>query len=70
MSTPKGNVFAFVVKWLVLMTPPGEPCHVLQHKLGHALQAAGPTHVEYVADGFAMCVVQWSNAMEGLAAMC
>ena len=27
----------------------GKPCHVLQGKLGHALEAAGPTDVEYMA---------------------
>ena len=32
------------------MTPMGEPCHVLQRKLGHALEAAGPTHVDYMAE--------------------
>ena len=36
-------------KWLVLMTPLGEACHVLQRKLGLALEAAGPTHVDYMA---------------------
>ena len=35
--------------WLVLMTPLGEPCHVLQRKLGHALEAAGPTYADYIA---------------------
>ena len=35
--------------WLVLMTPLGEPCHVLQRKLGHALEAVGPTHADYMA---------------------
>ena len=42
-------VFALIGKWLVLMTPLGEPCHVLQRKLGLALEAAGPTHVDYLA---------------------
>ena len=34
--------------WFVLMTPTGEPCHVLQRKLGHALEAVGPPHADYM----------------------
>ena len=49
ISTIENNVLALIGTWLVLMTPLGEPCHVLQRKLGHALEAAGPTHVEYMA---------------------
>ena len=49
VSTIENNVFALIGTWLVLMTPMGEPCHVLQRKLGHALQAAGPTHADYMA---------------------
>ena len=49
VSTIENNVFAVIGTWLVLMTPMGEPCHVLQRKLGHALEAAGPTHVDYMA---------------------
>ena len=45
----ESNVFALIGRWLVLMTPLGEPCHVLQCKLGHALEAAGPTHADYMA---------------------
>ena len=49
VSIIESNVFALIGKWLVLMTPLGEPCHVLQRKLGLALEAAGPTHVDYLA---------------------
>ena len=31
------------------MTPLGDPCHMLQRKLGLALEAAGLTHVDYLA---------------------
>ena len=49
VSIIESNVFALIGNWLVLMTPFGEPCHVLQRKLGLALAAAGPTHVDYLA---------------------
>ena len=49
VSHIESNVFALIGKWLVLMTPLGELCHVLQRKLGLALEAAGPTHVDYLA---------------------
>ena len=49
VSIIERHVFALIGKWLVLMTPLGEPCHVLQRKLGLALEAAGPTHVDYLA---------------------
>ena len=49
VSIIESNVFALIGKWLVLMTPLGEPCHVLQRKLGLALEAAGPTHVDHMA---------------------
>ena len=49
VSIIESNVFAVIGKWLVLMKPLGEPCHVLQRKLGFALEAAGPTHVDYMA---------------------
>ena len=49
VSIIESNVFALIGKWLVLMTPLGEPCNVLQRKLGLALEAAGPTHVDYLA---------------------
>ena len=49
VSIIESNVFALIWKWLVLMTPLGEPCHVLQRKLRLALEAAGPTHVDYMA---------------------
>ena len=49
VSIIESNVFALIGKWLVLMTPLGEPCHVLQRKLGLALEAAGPTHVNCLA---------------------
>ena len=49
VSIIERNVFALIGKWLVLTTPLGEPCHVLQRKLGLALEAAGPTHVDYMA---------------------
>ena len=45
----ESNVFALIWRWLVLMTPLGEPCHVLQRKLGHALEAAGPPLGDYMA---------------------
>ena len=34
VSTIENNVFAVIGTWLLLMTPLGEPCHVLQRKLG------------------------------------
>ena len=40
---------AMLVKWLCLLTPLGEPCHVVQRKLGHALEAAGQVHGDYLA---------------------
>ena len=46
VSIIENNLFALIGKWLVLMTPLGEPCHVLHRKLGLALEAAGPTHVD------------------------
>ena len=49
VSVIESNVFALIGKWLVLMTPLGEPCHVVQRKLGLALEAAGATHVDYMA---------------------
>ena len=49
VSIVESNVFALIGQWLVLMTPLGEPCHVLQRKLGLVLEAAGPTHVDYMA---------------------
>ena len=49
VSITEGNVFALIGKWLVLMTPLGGPCNMLQRKLGLALEAAGPTHVDYMA---------------------
>ena len=42
-------MFPFFGTWLLLMTPLGEPCHVLQRKSGDAWEAVGPTHVEYMA---------------------
>ena len=49
VSTVTNNVFALIGTWFVVMTPLGEHCHVLQRKLGHASEGAGPTHVEYMA---------------------
>ena len=49
VCTIENNVFALIGTWLVLMTPMGEPSHMLQRKLGHALEAAGPTHADYMA---------------------
>ena len=49
VSTIENNVFALIGTWLVVMTTMGEPCHVLQHKLRRALEAAGPTHGVYMA---------------------
>ena len=40
------NLFALIGTWLVPMTRMGETCHALQRKLGHALEAAGPTHAD------------------------
>ena len=48
VSTIENDVLAPIGIWLVPMTLMGEPCHVLQCKLGHALEAAGPTHVDYM----------------------
>ena len=47
VSITENNMFALIGRWL--MTPLGEPCHVLQRKLGHASEAAGPTHADYMA---------------------
>ena len=49
VSIIESNVFALIGKWLVLMTPLGEPCHVVQRKLGLVLEAGGPTHVDILA---------------------
>ena len=49
VSTIENIVFALIGTWLVLMTLHCEPCHVLQSKLGHAKEAAGPTHANYMA---------------------
>ena len=49
VSTIESNVFALIGRWLVVMTPLGEPCHVLQRKLGLAFEAAGPTHADDMA---------------------
>ena len=48
VSTIEDNVFALIGTWCVLMSPMGEHCHLLQ-RVGYALLAAGPTHVEYKA---------------------
>ena len=37
VSAMEHNVFAMLVKWLSLLNPLGEPCHVVQRKLGLAL---------------------------------
>ena len=42
-------MFAMLVKWLCLLTTLGEPCHVVQRKLGHALEAACQVHGDYPA---------------------
>ena len=42
-------MFAMLVKCLSLLTPLGEPCHVVQRKLGLALEAAGQVHGDYLA---------------------
>ena len=34
VSAMEHNVFAMLLKWLSLLTPLGEPCHVVQRKLG------------------------------------
>ena len=49
VSIIESNVFALIGRWLVLMTPLGEPCHVLQRNFGLALEAVGRTHVDYMA---------------------
>ena len=49
VSTIENNVFALIATWLVLMTPMGEPCHVWQRRMGHALEATRPTHVDCMA---------------------
>ena len=38
-----------LVKWLCLLTPLAEPCHVVQRKLGHAFEAAGQVLGDYLA---------------------
>ena len=48
VSTIENYVFALIGTWLVLMTPFGEPYHLMQRKLGHALEVAGPARVEYM----------------------
>ena len=49
VSAMEHNVFAMHLKWLSLLTPLGEPCHVVQRKLGPALEAAGQVHGDYLA---------------------
>ena len=49
VSAMEHNVFAMLVKSLCLLSPLGEPCHVAQRKLGHALEAAGQVHGDYLA---------------------
>ena len=49
MSATEHNVFAMLVKWLCVVTPVGEPCHVVQRKLGPPLWAAGQVHGDYLA---------------------
>ena len=49
VSIIESNLFGLIGRWLVLMTPLGEPRHVLQRKLGHALEVACPTHADYMA---------------------
>ena len=49
VSIIESNVFALSGRWFGLMTPLGVPCHVLQRTPGNALEAAGPTHVDYMA---------------------
>ena len=49
VSAMEHNVFAMLVKWLSLLTPLGEPCHVVQRKLGLALEATGQVHGDYLA---------------------
>ena len=49
VSAMEHNVFAMLVKWLSLLTALGEPCHVVQRKLGLALEAAGQVHGDYLA---------------------
>ena len=48
VSTIENNVFALIGTWLVIRPPLGEPCHVMRHKLGHALEATSPTHANYM----------------------
>ena len=49
VSAMEHNVFAMLVKWLSLLTPLGQPCHVVQRKLCLALEAAGQVHADYLA---------------------
>ena len=44
VSAMQHNVFAMLVKWLCLLTPLVEPCHVVRRKLGFALEAVGQVH--------------------------
>ena len=48
-----------LVKWLCLLTPLGEPCHVVQRKPGHALEVAGQVHGDYLAAVGRQCA--WYN---------
>ena len=49
VSAMEHNVFAMLVKWLCLLIPLGEPCHVVLRKLGLALEGAGQVHGDYLA---------------------
>ena len=69
VSTIENNVFALIGTWLVLMTLMGEPCHVLQRKLGHALEAASPAHANYMA-AVDRHRALYNGAMEGVAKVC
>ena len=58
VSTIKNGVLALIRTWLVLVTP----CHVLQRKLAHALEAALPmliTWQQWMAIG--LCTTRCSN---------
>ena len=49
VSSMEHIVFAMLVEWLCLLTSLDEPCHVVQRKRGHALDAAGQVYSDHLA---------------------
>ena len=60
VSAIESNMLALLMRWLGLIIPLGYPCHMVQYKFGHPLQAPGPIHVEYVA----VCTLAKMRIME------